>query len=43
MTALKTDRIRLQIVDPVKPALLVPADADPTALRYLIMPIRQSG
>ncbi|WP_411107352.1 DNA polymerase III subunit beta [Streptomyces sp. cmx-4-9] len=43
ITALKTDRIRLQIVNPVKPALLVPTDEDPTALRYLIMPIRQSG
>ncbi|MEU2454806.1 DNA polymerase III subunit beta [Streptomyces sp. NPDC012765] len=43
VTALKTDRIRMQIVSPVKPALLVPTDEDPTALRYLIMPIRQSG
>ncbi|MFE4206099.1 DNA polymerase III subunit beta [Streptomyces goshikiensis] len=43
VTALKTDRIRLQIVNPVKPALLTPTDATPTALRYLIMPIRQSG
>lgn len=43
ITALKKDRIRLQIVNPVKPALLVPTDANPTALRYLIMPIRQPG
>ncbi|MGW6571954.1 DNA polymerase III subunit beta [Streptomyces sp. NPDC054945] len=43
ITALKTDRIRLQIVHPVKPALLLPTEEDPTALRYLIMPIRQSG
>ncbi|TDU67877.1 DNA polymerase III subunit beta [Streptomyces sp. KS 21] len=43
ITALKTDRIRMQIVHPVKPALLTPTDEDPTTLRYLIMPIRQSG
>ncbi|MFJ6355201.1 DNA polymerase III subunit beta [Streptomyces sp. NPDC092046] len=43
VTALTSDRIRLQIVNPFKPALLVPADANPTALRYLITPIREAG
>ncbi|MCY0946292.1 DNA polymerase III subunit beta [Streptomyces antarcticus] len=43
ITALNTDRIRLQVVHPVKPALLSPTAEDSTALRYLIMPIRQAG
>ncbi|MCX5078781.1 DNA polymerase III subunit beta (plasmid) [Streptomyces sp. NBC_00513] len=40
VAALNTDRVRLRIVHPAKPALLVPTDEDATALSYLIMPMR---